>query len=342
VSRAALAAASQPIAAAAAQRLLDAGASAADAVVAGFFADAGRAADVLLAPAVAVVAGAGVGGRAFDGRAVQPGRGAARPRGVPGGAPVPPAARAAAPGSLAMLALLHAYRGRASLRDLVKPGVEAARAAGASARAELLERIGKTGVLALRSDDVTRPLLSAFGPAEGGMLTVEDLTEGVPVEATATKVPGVAGYAFVAPWSRSEASPQAVACEVVVAADGRDGLAALAYEPVGDELAAPALELTMPRCAVPVLRGVTRVAPGTPLPASAPVAIATAGTRSEAGPVWLAFGLPGASGSLDALPFDCLWGGQPIETALAELREAAGAREVHAVLRDARGARLAR
>ena len=92
------AAATHEVMAEAAQTVLDAGADAADALVAGFFALAGATPAGLLAPTVAMLGGTGVGGRVFDGRALQPGRGAPRPRGFLEGAEIPLGAYVAVPG----------------------------------------------------------------------------------------------------------------------------------------------------------------------------------------------------------------------------------------------------
>ena len=64
--RGAAATASDASAASAARAALESSGSAIDAIVAGFFAAAGAQPDVLLAPAVALAAGVGVGARAFD------------------------------------------------------------------------------------------------------------------------------------------------------------------------------------------------------------------------------------------------------------------------------------
>ena len=270
--RSARAAGSEAAAAAAAQAVIEAGGSAVDAVIAGFFGAAGAHPGVLFAPAVALSAGFGSGGRVFDGRAAQPGRGATRPRGFVDAADIPLAAYVAAPRSIAMLMLLSGYRGKATLGELCRAGVASAEAAGAKDRAKLIRKVGAAGVLALRAPDVLRALLAAGGSVAGGALTAADIEEATPTEteATATVVgEGVTVYTLALPRRR-----RAGEAEAVLACDGRGVIAALAYTPARAGIAVPGLEVTLGRFAVPVRRGVTRVPPGTLLPAPAPVAIA--------------------------------------------------------------------
>lgn len=330
--RGAAAVATQLFAAEAASSLLEAGGSAADAIIAGFFAAAGAQPDVLLAPAIALVAGAGVGARAFDGRAGQPGLGAPRPRGYVDDASIPDGARVAAPRSLAMLTLLHTYCGRATLSALVRPGVLAAEQAGAKERAALLRRAGDCGVLALRSPEVVRALLAAGGPVSGGILTSADIKEARPAEAEALATSVAEDtFVFTPPWpSRAE---DAGAVEAIVACDARGVIAALAYAPVRGGIAVPALELELGRHAVPVRRGVTRTAPGTPLPALAPMAL-----LHRKGGFAAALALPERT-SVEPTSLAALASGARAEAALAELCAESGDAAI-AVVSDGRVARV--
>lgn len=341
--------ATDPAAGEAARAALAAGGSAADAVIAGFLAAGGARPGVLLAPAVALVAGSGVGARAFDGRAAQPGRGAARPRGFVDVGSVPDAARVAVPRSLAMLSLLHGYVGRARLRDLARAGVTAAERAGAEARAELLRHVGAAGVAALQRRDVMRALVTVAGPVAGGTLTEQDLTDVLPADADAlvTELDGgpseEAGAADLPvtglrpPWPvGAEARP----AEAIVACDGRGVLAALAYAPADDGVPVPDLDLALGRDAVPVRRGVPRVAPGTLLPAAAPIAILLRGRFAAA------VALEGLAsldnGTVTALAHRLVlergWE-TTLPAQLGEASEQAKARLARAVVRDGRDAR---
>lgn len=331
----AAATASDVTAAEAAQAVLDAGGSAADALVAGFLAAAGAHPGVLLAPAVALVAGVGVGARAFDGRAAQPGRGAPRPRGFVDAGSVLDAARVAVPRAVPMLILLHGYQGRARLRELARGGVAAAEGAGATKRAALLRQIGDSGIVALRGREIERALLAAGGSVAGGLLTAEDLLEARPGEAEALTAREAAsvedvGVVLRSPWP---AGAEALPAEVIVTCDGRGVIGALAYTPADSGVAVPELELTLGRDAVPVRRGIPRVSPGTPLPTAAPIAI-----LQRAGGFAAAVGLPGEI-AISAGALGKIASGLSIEVALADVRVRAGARAAVAVARDGRTAR---
>jgi gamma-glutamyltranspeptidase/glutathione hydrolase len=327
VIRGIAASASDPSARDAAQAALEAGGSAIDAVLSGFFAAAGANPAVLFAPAVALVVGIGAGARAFDGRSAQPGTGAARPRGFVAGASIPEAARVSAPRAVGMAALLHATRGRVRFADVVRPGVAAAQAVGEKRRAELLRRVASMGALALRGD-FARAAVDAAGPVAGGLLTAEDL-ELAPAEADATASPlDDAASALAPPWA--PADDAATSTRVVLAGDARGLLAAIAFTPPADPFPVAGAEVALARGAVPVLRGVTRVAPGTPLEAPAPIA---AVTREGSRLVLVA--LPGRA-RIDARALRPLATDAPAPIALAELRGATGADTALAIAWDGR------
>ncbi|MFT3771328.1 MAG: hypothetical protein QM820_38420 [Minicystis sp.] len=332
--RGAKAAASQLAAAEAAEATLAGGAGAVDAIIAGFFGAAGADPGVLLAPAVAIVAGFGAGGRAFDGRAAQPGRGAPRPRGFVDDASIPPGARVAAPRTIGMLALLHSYRGRSTFASLSRPGVVAAENAGSKPRAALIRKVGSAGVLSLRAPDVARALLAAGGAVAGGTLTEADLEENAPAEMDAASASIAEGMtAYTSPFSSTEEGRGDA--EVVVAVDARGVIAALAYMPARDGVVLPDLGITVGRDAVPVRRGVTRVAPGTVLPMPVPVGIAV-----QSGSFAAAVGFPGRT-TLEAAALAELVKGGAVAAALAELRERLGGHSAIAVVTDGKAARSA-
>jgi gamma-glutamyltranspeptidase/glutathione hydrolase len=324
--RAAASTASSPAARAAAAEILAAGGTAVDAVIAGFFAAAGERPNVLLAPAVALVGGTGAGGRAYDGRSAQPGLGAPRPRGFVEGATIPDAAYVSAPRTIAMLMLLHGHRGRTSLSVLARPGVSAADAQDEKSRAGLIRRVGASGVLALRSSEVARALITAGGAVAGGMLTERDLDEARPAEADAvtTTLPSGAGV-LTSPWPAPDAA--ASGTEAVVACDGRGIVAAIAYAPTSAGVLVPELGITLARDAIPVLRGVTRLAPGTPLAAPAPIALL--GRKG----FWAALGVTGVA-TLRPEALEALASGQALESALAALRAHEAARVALAATSD--------
>ena len=285
----------------AAESALLAGGSAVDAVVAAFLAGAGVSPEVLLAPVVALVAGPGVGGRAFDGRAAQPGSGAPRPRGYAADVEPPPAARVGAPRSLPMLAVLHSYHGRAQLRSLAGGGVDAATARGAVRRAQLLRAFAESGARVMQTGGLRAALLAAAGPIAGGALSQRDLDEARPVDVDAAVEVLERGRALRPPWP----APDARRAEIVVAADAWGVVAALAIAPSQETVPVPELELVASADAAPVRRGVTRLPPGTPIAAPAPIAVLVRDAADQAplpGVFRLALGAPDAGElSLDAL-----------------------------------------
>jgi gamma-glutamyltranspeptidase/glutathione hydrolase len=87
---------------------------------------------------------------------------------------------------------------------------------------------------------------------------------------------------LVAPWSMEAAgTPPGDGSlgtgHAVCAVDVRGMFAALTYRRVMNGVGVEELELEAPPIAVPVLRGVTRVAPGAPIPAPAPIAMRVEG-----------------------------------------------------------------
>jgi gamma-glutamyltranspeptidase/glutathione hydrolase len=252
------------------------GGTAIDACIAAFMAHAGLRAGGLLGPVHILVAGPGVGARAYDGSALQPGRGAPRPRGYRPIDVVPDVARVAISPSIALLSLAHAHDGRLPVSELCAAGVRLAQAAGAAARSELLRRLGAGGILAARDGAFSRALLEVAGRAAGGNLTAADVQEAAALVERPVDNAGVlrlahdAGFAAEAPEARDARVLETV---VACACDARGVLAALhaAHDPLGPEV--PALEIAAPRLAVPVRRGVPRLRPGARLPSAAPIAL---------------------------------------------------------------------
>ncbi len=254
---------------------LEAQGGAVDAVVAGYFTLAGELASGLLSPAYLLVAGAGAGARAFDGRALQPGVAASRPRGVLGGEVPPPVARTAVPRAPQMVLLAHARFGRRPLRDVAKPGVVSAKARGAPRRAALIDRIGEGGAEPLRREDVSRALLRVAGLNAGGLLTAEDLAEATPSEEPARVLAprgeaaggGIDASLVVAPWPHV-LDDQGRGVHVICAVDGWGLSAALVCLdlPEQEGRMVEELEIALPGVAIPVLRGKTRAPPRTVLP----------------------------------------------------------------------------
>jgi len=170
-------------------------------------------------------------------------------------------------------------------------------------------------------------------PADADALVTE-LDGGSSEEAGAADLP-VTGLR--PPWPvGAEARP----AEAIVACDGRGVLAALAYAPADDGVPVPDLDLALGRDAVPVRRGVPRVAPGTLLPAAAPIAILLRGRFAAA------VALEGLAsldnGTVTALAHRLVlergWE-TTLPAQLGEASEQAKARLARAVVRDGRDAR---
>lgn len=259
--------------------------SAVSAVVAGFFYAAGAHDDVLLSPTVLLVAGVGSGARAFDGRLRQPGVGAKRPRGFLETDTVPLAARVALPTTVPALSLALAYQGKGSLTGLVRPGVNAAEAAGKPSRAAVLERIGAVGAQALGESAFAQPFLHVASPSEGGLLTQADFSAGPEdLSVSALPQPHESGMTLVPPFDAPISLDAAFGTgEAIVAIDALGVFAALSYRRLGDGLRVDALELVAPVAAAPVLRGHPRVRPGSRLLSPAPLGVRAteAGTPTE-------------------------------------------------------------
>jgi hypothetical protein len=273
----ALAISNDPLAEEAAQAQLGQGGSAVGAVLAGFFAAAGGYSGVLLSPLTVLVAGIGTGGRAFDGRLRQPGLGTKRPRGFLPDEVVPNAARVAVPAGVAAAAVANAYDGGKSLGSMVKHGILRAERAGADGRAEVLARVRSVGQTALSEQAFMRPFLRLAGPSEGGLITQSDFASITDIDHAAS-TRHIAGSDFLeAPWSEAW-STQPLPAElgigaVVCAVDVRGVFAAAAYFRPSDGLELDDLALLAPLVAVPTQRGVPRQAPGSALPAPAPIAV---------------------------------------------------------------------
>ena len=256
----------------AAADFLSAGGSAVGAVVCGFFAAAGAYSGVLLGPVSILVAGVGSGARAFDGRLRQPGQGSKRPRGFTDGQDIPEQARVAVPAAVPASLVALAYDGGQSLGKVLKPGITRAQRAGADARASLLRLVRTAGSGAFADNTFVRPMLRVAGPSQGGLLSSVDFGHVSGIDHEASIEDGLVEAPWAGQGADADKSSMGVGC-AVCAVDVRGTFAALCYRRLVDGFPIDDLELEAPLSAVPVLRGVTRVAPGTPLAAPAPVAM---------------------------------------------------------------------
>lgn len=271
--------ASRPVGARAAESALSQGGSAVDAVIAAFLADAGERGEVLLAPLCLLALGTGVGAKAYDGRALQPGRGAPRPRGFISEGSIPAAARASVPRSLSLISLAHAHYGRLGLGTLVSFGTKIATGTGDKSRARFLSHFASLGAACLTRDDVVAAFDRHAGPNAGGLVTRDDLDAALAREVSLAPTPlGKVSGAFP-PWStpaEDRTHENASPADFALAMDAWGMIAALSY--VAEE--APIVEglgVSLPRGAIAVRRGVTRVPAGTILAADFPIGIVMRG-----------------------------------------------------------------
>ena len=308
------AAASESIAEEAALRILTASGAAGDALVAGFLAASAARPGALFGPLQILIAGPGVGSRAFDGRPRQPGLGSPRPRGFIKGQPIPEAARVATPASLGALALLHAHAGVLPFERLADAGVEHARAIGAKERADALANVGRLGASALSEPRLARPILAVSDRAEGGLLSERDLADVRPDMAAPRDVPLAANRrVLLVPWALPETAHRIA--ETLAVVDARGVLGVLAYCPDDEGLRVPELGLSLPRDAVLVRRGIPRMSPGEPLPCPCAVALGVLDERP-----FLAMGAR-SSTNLSAAGLLPAWG-EPVASAFALLAAA--------------------
>jgi gamma-glutamyltranspeptidase/glutathione hydrolase len=254
--------------------------NAVDAVVAGVFAAAAGAPGVLLGHVQLLLGGAGLGLRAVDGRVRQPGKGAPRPRGFTADQTVPLSARVGVPLLPAALAATHASAGAATLAQVLAPAI--AHAEGQ--RREVLRRIARRGAGAMAEEAIASELVAAAGRVAGGMLSRDDLHGALPAIVAAVEQTSPVGARRVVrvPWEGGAASARV---HLVTACDHRGLLAIACYERHEDGLPIEALSLVAPLLASPVLRGETRVRPGSPIQALTPMAmgcIASAGAPDSA------------------------------------------------------------
>lgn len=263
--------ASDPVAFDAAEELALSGASPLSCVLAGYFAAAGAWPGVLLGPMSLLIHSFGAD-RAMDGRVRQPGLEQKRPRGYLPSQDVPDAARVGVPTGVTAALVALGYDRERRIAAILKAGIAHARRLEQLPRLRVLERISSAGAGAFSDPALSRPLLHAGGPSQGGSLSPADFKAVPAVDYAAVRVAlGGGAERLVVPWADEQAPTPGVA---FVGAIGRDGSAAvLCYRRVESGLDIPELGLLAPLCAVPVRRGVSRIRPGSALPEPAPIQI---------------------------------------------------------------------
>jgi gamma-glutamyltranspeptidase/glutathione hydrolase len=262
--------------------------NAVDAIVAAVLVAAAESPSVLLGPLQMLVAGAGAGVRAIDGRVRQPGMGLPRPRGLLAGEPVPFQARVGVPALPAALAWALGSLGSATQRRVGGAATERARARSPE-RGRVFEAFARRGAAVLIDDAIAGELTSAAGRAAGGSLTYDDLASVRPVIVSVDDRALEPSGVLTVPWG-GEARRDASFVHIVAAVDARGLVAIACYEAPLDGLSVPGLGLVAPPFAVPVMRGEPRTRPGEPCPAAAPIAL-----RAHHGTADLAMGIAEAA-----------------------------------------------
>jgi hypothetical protein len=276
VSRPGCAASSSlPVGHDAAQACLDAGGTAIDAALAGYFAISGAISWALLAPVTVAMAGSGTGLRFVDGRCRQPGKGIDKPVRYADDSKVPPAVRAAVPGSISAITIGAAPFARETTVALASYGIQVALKEGATARAELIERVGQAKAWALLDRGFLAEMNERVPRFEGALLGELDLAE-VPADVIAGQPVAEGPFSMAkAPWADDPAMAGVEEGQrlFVLAADNWGGLAGVLIEGARHTVSLFGGEVDLPGLAVPLLKGVPRPKPGATLPMSAPLGI---------------------------------------------------------------------
>jgi hypothetical protein len=248
--------------------------NAVDAVCTGILVACARDASVAFGSVSIVVAGFGMAPRRLDGRALQPGNLAKRPRGFREGEPVPSAAYVAAPRLFATVGAAVTLAGRSTYAACAAPAIAAC---SDDARRPLLEAFAALGPAMFQKRALADELRAALGPAAGGALVDDDFTIGAPsFEELAVRADDAFAPPTLGPLAFEDARVEWIGARD---ANGMMVMASFERAELGHEL--PALGLLCPRAAVPVMRGVTRVDPTTPLGDLAPVRVQAVADRVE-------------------------------------------------------------
>jgi gamma-glutamyltranspeptidase/glutathione hydrolase len=176
-----------------------------------------------------------------------------------------------------------ASAGSLTLAQALSPALE--RAKGPCAF--VLERIVRQGASAMSAPQIADALIESAGRVAGGLLTRDDLEKVRPsLMACDRKTIGAIDVA-ACPWGAralfdADADPVDGGATEIVAAGDVHGLTAIAcFDAPEEGTSVEALGLKAPWRAAPVRRGLTRVRPGEPRAAAAPIALCLRGAALE-------------------------------------------------------------
>jgi hypothetical protein len=213
-----------------------------------------------------IVGGFGMSPRRLDGRVLQPGNQAKRPRGFRADEVIPPAAYVPAPRLFATVGTALTLAGRGTYAANAAPAVAAC---SSDARRGVIEAFGALGPALFQKRAIEAELRASVGPTAGGALCEADLTVAAPSFAD---LPLGEGDLFLP----SEVGPSSFDDGQVEWIGARDvtGLMAFAsFVRSSEGHLVEGLGLRIPRVAVPVLRGVQRVDPTTPIGSLPPLRV---------------------------------------------------------------------
>jgi hypothetical protein len=257
--------------------------NAVDAVCTGLLVACARDASVAFGSASILVAGFGMSPRRLDGRVLQPGNLAKRPRGFRDDETVPSAAYVANPRLFATIGTALTLAGRATYAAATAPAIASCSDEG---RKSVLEAFAALGPALFQKRAIADELRAAAGPTVGGSLCDDDFTVLAP---SFVDVPARGDDAFAAP-VLGPAAFEDGAVEWIGARDATGLMCFASFERAKEGHEIPALGLVAPRVALPVRRGVQRVDPTVSLGLLPPVRVAfdagqLAAVEALAGPV---------------------------------------------------------
>lgn len=232
--------------------------NAVDAVCTGLLVACARDASVAFGSVSLLVAGFGMSPRRLDGRVLQPGNLAKRPRGFRESEAVPSAAYVANPRLFATVGTALTLAGRMTYAAATSPALAAC---SDEARRGVLEGFAALGPAVFQKRSIAEELRAAAGPTVGGSLCDDDFTVLAP--SFADFAPS-ADDTFAVP-DLAPAAFEDGAVEWIGARDASGLVCVASFERSKEGHEIPALGLVAPRVALPVRRGVQRVDPTTPL-----------------------------------------------------------------------------
>ena len=235
-----------------------------------------------------VVAGFGMSPRRLDGRVLQPGNEAKRPRGFRADETIPSAAYVPTPRVFAAVGTALTLAGRGTYGANAAPAVAAC---SNEARRLVLEAFGALGPALFQKRSIEQELRTSAGPGAGGALVEADLLVGAP---SFEDFPQDDGDRF-APSTVGPIAFDDAKVEWIGARDATGLMAFASLERVTEGHSIEALGLVLPRTAVPVRRGVERVDPMTRLGVLPPLRVAM-----NEGHLAAMAGLHGASAALSS------------------------------------------